>query len=99
VSQRTVDFGSTCHAAPMENKDQGWWKAFSVLAREYPGCEAVKLTIELQRRFIHHRRRLVVEGIHALLAKIDGGATKGISTTALPGDAGFEFKRDIAKFH
>jgi hypothetical protein len=83
----------------MDEKSESLWKMFTALERQFPECQALKLTIELQRWFIHHRQRAILDSMHAMLAQADPIRCKAVPALAIAGGADFEFKRDIGKCH
>ena len=83
----------------MADTSKNLWKVFGALEQQFPECKAVKLTIELQRWFVHQKQRAIADSMQAMLADIDQHCFKSASIPTIVSGADFEFKRDIAKFH
>jgi len=54
----------------MINSNLSLWRAFQKLANEYPDCNAVKLTLEMQRWFISVQQHQFLVCIAALVQPV-----------------------------
>ncbi len=58
----------------MDNKITDLWKDFRLLSRQNPDCEAVRLTVELQRWFVGHKQQAFIKKVYEVLKTIDQNA-------------------------